>query len=74
MIATNCYFETTVQTMKNYRLKQPQPEEITALIGTIDEATPYHAIVEFRKYLFQYIKGIPNAREIKQSFLKMKTY
>ncbi|MDR0369267.1 MAG: hypothetical protein LBH96_01700 [Candidatus Peribacteria bacterium] len=33
-----------------------------------------HTIVEFRKYLFQYIKGIPESREWKQEMLKVRQY
>ena len=32
----------------------------------IDYNHTYHSIVEFRKYIFQYLKGIPCSREIKQ--------
>ena len=41
-------------------------EELEILEKDIDYTTPYHSIVEFRKYAFQYLKGIPCSREIKQ--------
>jgi tRNA-dihydrouridine synthase len=33
-----------------------------------------HAIVEFRKFLFQYVKGIPESREWKTEILTIKRY
>jgi tRNA-dihydrouridine synthase len=33
-----------------------------------------HSIVEFRKFLFQYIKGIPESREWKVEMLQVKQY
>ena len=33
-----------------------------------------HSITEFRKFLFQYVKGLPESRERKQEMLKVKKY
>jgi tRNA-dihydrouridine synthase len=33
-----------------------------------------HSIVEFRKFLFQYIKGIPDSREWKQTMISVQKY
>ena len=33
-----------------------------------------HTVIEFRKFLFQYIKGIPESREWKNSILNIKNY
>jgi tRNA-dihydrouridine synthase len=33
-----------------------------------------HSIVEFRKFLFQYLKGIPDSREWKNQILTIKRY
>jgi tRNA-dihydrouridine synthase len=33
-----------------------------------------HTVIEFRKFLFQYIKGIPESREWKTEMLQVKSY
>ena len=35
---------------------------------------PAHSLVEFRKFLFQYVKGIPESRERKTEMLHIKDY
>lgn len=39
-----------------------------------DDTTPYRSIMEFRKYLFNYIKGIPGSKEYKQQIAMIRTY
>ncbi len=74
MIASNFRFEKYIKPMKNYSFPQPSIEELETLGKDIDYNTPYHSIVEFRKYAFQYLKGIPCSREIKQWILQKKTF
>ena len=74
MITTEFWFEKYIKPMEWYSFPQPSIEELETLEKDIDYTTPYHSIVEFRKYAFQYLKGIPCSREIKQWILQKKTF
>ena len=39
-----------------------------------DDITPYRSCLEFRKYLFNYIKGIPGSKECKQQIAMTTNY
>gem|GEM_PF-318978 len=73
--------DTLVHTQKetqihDYRLPFPQLQDIQKIADTIqpDNTDPYRAIIEFRKYLFNYIKGIPGSKECKQEIAKTQNY
>lgn len=73
--------DTVVHTQKetqihNYKLPFPQLQDIQTIANTIqeDNTHPYRAIIEFRKYLFNYIKGIPGSKECKQEIAKTQNY
>ncbi|PZM87444.1 MAG: hypothetical protein DLD55_01395 [candidate division SR1 bacterium] len=74
MIACDLRFEERGEKVENYQLYQPTLEDLEQLKKEINPEAEYRAIVEFRKYLFQYIKGIPNSREWKQEVIPVKTY
>ena len=52
------------------------PDELAYQIKTNNDHPDFspHSLVEFRKFLFQYIKGIPGSREWKQEMLQVKKY
>ena len=74
MITTEFRFEKHIKQMEWYSFQQPNIEDLKTLEKNIDYNHPYHSIVEFRKYFFQYLKGIPCSREIKQWILQKKTF
>jgi tRNA-dihydrouridine synthase len=53
-----------------------QKEELQQRIQTHLQQPDFEtqSIVEFRKFLFQYVKGIPESREWKTGILTVKTY
>jgi len=63
-------------TLHNYQIPFPTIQELESIAKTIDKnnTTPYRAIMEFRKYLFNYIKGIPGSKECKQEIAKTQNY
>lgn len=73
MIACDLWFEERGEKVEDYRLHQPQESDLQLLKAQIDPEKEYRGIVEFRKYLFQYIKGAPNSREWKQKMIPIKT-
>lgn len=74
MIACELWFARESEEILDYKLKQPKKSDLDFLIKEIDPEAEYRSVVEFRKYLFQYIKGIPNSREWKQAIIPVKTY
>ena len=62
--------------LHNYQIPFPTIQELESLAQTIDvnDTNPYRAIMEFRKYLFNYIKGIPWSKECKQQIAKIQNY
>ena len=74
MIACDIRFEENKNNLIWYRLKQPSIENIEEIIWNINEDKEYHTIVEFRKFLFCYVKGFSNIHDWKQKILKLKTY
>lgn len=74
MIVTEFRYEEYIKPMTWYTFKQPTIDDLRTQINKIDKDAAYHSIVEFRKYAFQYLKGIPCSREIKQWLLQKKTY
>ena len=73
--------DTLVTTQKQtqlheYNLPFPKLQEIQTIADSLDptDNTTYRSIVEFRKYLFNYIKGIPGSKECKQQIAMTKTY
>lgn len=73
--------DTLVHTQKetqlhDYKLPFPHLQDIQTIANTIqpDNTHPYRSIIEFRKYLFNYIKGIPGSKECKQEIAKTQNY
>ena len=58
------YYANTEHTPE-YRLEMPNRLEQEASLTTIDPSRIRFAPIEFRKFLFNYVKGIPNAKEFK---------
>jgi tRNA-dihydrouridine synthase B len=59
-----------------YILQMPTRQEIREITQKLDlqDPRPYKACIEFRKYLFNYIKGIPNSKYYKQEIAKTHNY
>lgn len=74
MIACELWFARESEEIVDYKLNQPRKSDLDCLIKELDPEAEYRSVVEFRKYLFQYIKGIPNSREWKQAIIPVKTY
>ena len=74
MITCDLRFDQRGEKVDHYKFNQPQKSDLFFLKKEINPDLEYRAIVEFRKYLFQYIKGIPNAREWKQKAIPVKTF
>jgi len=74
MIACELRFDYRGEKVKDYRFNQPKKSDLESLKKEINSEAEYRSVVEFRKYLFQYIKGIPNSREWKQEIIPVKTY
>ena len=73
MIACEEYFKDAVEKIDWYSIKQPLLSDLNIYKDKIDEEYPYHSLVEFRKYAFQYIKGLGNVKEKKRMLLEVKT-
>ena len=73
LITCDLRFEEASQKIKDYYFPQPSLEDLEQLQNQIDPEREYRGVVEFRKHLFQYIKGIPDSREWKQSIIPIKT-
>jgi hypothetical protein len=74
MIACELWFENWGEKVEDYRFNQPKKTDLEFLKREINPKAEYRSVIEFRKYLFQYIKGIPNSREWKQEVIPVKTY
>lgn len=74
MIAADLWFEKYWEKIENYRFQQPTIADLEKIKKEINPDLEYRWVIEFRKYLFQYIKGIPNSREWKQEIIPIKTY
>ena len=74
MIACELWFEQRGEKVEDYRFNQPKKSDLELLKKEINPKAEYRSVIEFRKYLFQYIKGIPNSREWKQEVIPVKTY
>ena len=74
MIACELWFENWGEKVEDYRFNQPKKSDLEFLKKEINPEAEYRSVVEFRKYLFQYIKGIPNSREWKQEIIPVKNY
>ena len=74
MIACELRFEQRGEKVEDYRFNQPKKSDLEFLKKEINPEAEYRSVIEFRKYLFQYIKGIPNSREWKQEVIPVKTY
>ena len=74
MIACELWFENWGEKVEDYRFNQPKKSDLEFLKKEINPEAEYRSVVEFRKYLFQYIKGIPNSREWKQEVIPVKNY
>lgn len=74
MIACELRFDYRGEKVKDYRFNQPKKSDLESLKKEINSEAEYRSVIEFRKYLFQYIKGIPNSREWKQEVIPVKTY
>lgn len=74
MIACELWFENWGEKIEDYKFNQPKKSDLEFLKKEINPEAEYRSVVEFRKYLFQYIKGIPNSREWKQEIIPVKNY
>jgi len=74
MIACELRFDYRGEKVKDYSFNQPKKSDLESLKKEINSEAEYRSVIEFRKYLFQYIKGIPNSREWKQEVIPVKTY
>lgn len=74
MIACELRFEQRGEKIEDYKFNQPKKSDLEFLKKEINPEAEYRSVIEFRKYLFQYIKGIPNSREWKQEVIPVKTY
>ena len=74
MIVCDLWFEERGEKVENYIFRHPLESDLDLLKNKIDPDKEYRAVVEFRKYLFQYIKGVPDAREWKQRVIPIKTF
>jgi hypothetical protein len=74
MIACELWFENWGEKIEDYKFNQPKKSDLEFLKKEINPEAEYRSVIEFRKYLFQYIKGIPNSREWKQEIITVKTY
>ena len=74
MIACELRFDYRGEKVKDYRFNQPKKSDLDRLKKEINPKAEYRSVIEFRKYLFPYIKGIPNSREWKQEVIPVKTY
>lgn len=74
MIACELRFEQRGEKIEDYKFNQPKKSDLESLKKEINSEAEYRSVIEFRKYLFQYIKGIPNSREWKQEIIPVKTY
>ena len=74
MIACELWFENWGEKIEDYKFNQPKKSDLEFLKKEINPKAEYRSVIEFRKYLFQYIKGIPNSREWKQEIIPVKTY
>ena len=74
MIACELWFENWGEKIEDYKFNQPKKSDLEFLKKEINPEAEYRSVIEFRKYLFQYIKGIPNSREWKQEIIPVKTY
>lgn len=74
MIACELWFESWGEKVEDYRFNQPKKSDLEFLKKEINSEAEYRSVIEFRKYLFQYTKGIPNSREWKQEIIPVKTY
>ena len=74
MIVCDLWFEERGEKVENYIFHNPLESDLELLKSKIEPDKEYRAVVEFRKYLFQYIKGVPNAREWKQKVIPIKTF
>ena len=74
MIACELRFDYRGEKVKDYRFNQPKKSDLEFLKKEINPEAEYRSVVEFRKYLFQYIKGIHNSREWKQKIIPVKNY
>ena len=74
MVACELWFENWGEKVEDYRFNQPKKSDLEFLKKEINSEAEYRSVIEFRKYLFQYIKGIPNSREWKQEIIPVNTY
>ena len=74
MIACELWFESWGEKIEDHKFNQPKKSDLEFLKKEINSEAEYRSVIEFRKYLLQYIKGIPNSREWKQEVIPVKTY
>jgi tRNA-dihydrouridine synthase len=79
-IACEFYFKDTIEHYYDHnKLIQPTLAQLNDLAqayidGTYTSDTEPHAVVEFRKYLFNYVSGIDNSKELKKAIAKTRDY
>ena len=76
-VASEMYFQESVAkmtdtlVMPSYAKLQEIAADIPGRIGTYDRLV---SVVEFRKYLFNYIKGLPDSKPLKNEIIKIRDY
>ena len=72
MVGYEIFFQEQMKSF-DWILKMPSWVLSSSLVPCSSWLSP-HVIVEFRKHLFQYIKGIPSSKEFKQKISTIKEY
>jgi len=79
-IACEFYFKDTITDYETHnKLIQPTLEQLESLAQAYiswayTSETEPHAVVEFRKYLFNYVSGIDNSKELKKAIARTRDY
>ncbi len=79
-IACEFYFKDTIQDYTQHgKLIHPTLQQLEDLgeayrTGNYIPGAEPHTVVEFRKYLFNYVSGIENSKEIKKAIARTRDY
>ena len=85
-VACEIYFQQTINKYdKRDKLIQPTLQDLNQIIQVLQSSdSPSSALssslftlrspIEFRKYLFNYIKGLPESKQLKQAIIKIRDY
>jgi len=78
-VACEIYFRQTItQYEKHNKFIQPKLQDLEKIIQSLQVSNPevsnLRSPIEFRKYLFNYIKGLPESKKLKQAIIKIHDY